>query len=160
MSAQSEQEREGADLAAVRRTAKDMVSLERASESSLDPTKTNDERGNQQTDLAEGVARLADSLGVLAQKSPFLSPKLTEAMGRAMNNLSQSGKDLSTGNRARGEQLGRDGSSALNEAILELRVSEASMCQKPGQGKGQGKQPGLGQRMSSIGQQQSELNQR
>jgi hypothetical protein len=146
------------DLAAVRRAAQDLVSLQRQSESSLDPGRANEERANQQTDLSDGVARVADSLGVLSQRSPFLSPKLTESLGRAMNNLSQSGKDLGSGNRSRGEQMGREGSTALNQAILELRLSEASMCNKPGQGKGQA--PGMSQRMSQLGQQQSQLNQR
>ncbi len=158
MAQQSQQQQQGADLAAVRRAAQDLVSLQRQSEGSLEPGHPNDERANQQTDLSEGVARVADSLGVLGQHTPFLSQKLTQSLGRAMNSLSQSGKDLGTGNRARGEQLGHDGSTALNESILELRASEASMCKQPGQGQGQ--QPGMSQRMSALGQQQSQLNER
>ena len=155
---QRQQQEDGADLAAVRRAAQDLVSLQRESEGNLDPSRPNGERANRQTDLSEGVARVADSLGVIAKNTPFLSPKLSESLGKAMNQLSQSGKDLGSGNRSRGDQLGRDGSTALNEAILELRLSEAAMCKQPGQG--QGEQPGMSQRMSSLGQQQSQLNQR
>jgi len=158
MASQRQQESDGADLAAVRRAAQDLVSLQRESEGNLQQSRPNDERANRQTDLSEGVARVADSLGVIAKNTPFLSPKLSESLGKAMNQLSQSGKDLASGNRSRGEQLGREGSTALNEAILELRLSEASMCKQPGQGNGE--QPGMGQRMSSLGQQQSQLNQR
>ncbi len=158
MASQRQQQNDGADLAAVRRAAQDLVSLQRESEGNLDASRPNAERANRQTDLSEGVARVADSLGVIAKNTPFLSPKLSESLGKAMNQLSQSGKDLGSGNRSRGDQLGRDGSTALNEAILELRLSEASMCKQPGQG--QGEQPGMSQRMSSLGQQQSQLNQR
>ena len=158
MASQRQQQNDGADLAAVRRAAQDLVSLQRESEGNLEQSRANDEKANRQTDLSEGVARVADSLGVIAKNTPFLSPKLSESLGKAMNQLSQSGKDLASGNRSRGEQLGRDGSTALNQAILELRLSEASMCKQPGQG--QGEQPGMSQRMSSLGQQQSQLNQR
>ena len=158
MASQRQQENDGADLAAVRRAAQDLVSLQRESEGNLDQGRPNAERANRQTDLSEGVARVADSLGVIAKNTPFLSPKLSESLGKAMNQLSQSGKDLGSGNRSRGDQLGREGSTALNEAILELRMSEAAMCKQPGQG--QGEQPGMSQRMSSLGQQQSQLNQR
>src|SRR5207247_3934264 len=158
MAQQNQQQQDGADLAALRRSAQDLRSLQRQSESSLEPGRAPDERANQQTDLSEGGARVADSLGVLAQRTPFLSPKLTESLGRAMNNLSQSGKDLASGNRSHGEQVGREGSTALNEAILELRLSESSMCKQPGQGQGQ--QPGMSERMAGLGQQQSQLNQR
>jgi hypothetical protein len=159
LSANRQQQRQQVDLAAVRRAAQDLVTLQRETDANLQQTtQPMEQRANRQTDLSEGVSRIADSLFTLSQRTPFISPKLSESLGRAKNQLSQSGKDLAAGNRARGEQTGREGGSALNEAVLELRASEAQMCQTPGEGSGQ--QQGTGQQMSQLGQQQQQLNQR
>jgi len=79
-----------------------------------------------------------------------------------MSGLSNSGREMAQGNRARGEQEGSAGREALTEAVNALRDAESSMCQNPGQGGGQGQmmKPGAGQRMSELGQQQGQLNQR
>jgi hypothetical protein len=149
------QEREGADVAAVRRAAQDLVSLQRESEQNLDSKAPLPERSDRQTDLSEGVSRVADSLSTLAAHSPFLSPKLSGALGRAMQELSNSGKQMGQGDGQQGEQSGRTASQALNEAVLSLRETESSMCQKPGS------QPGgqnHSERMGQLGQQQSQLN--
>ena len=156
--AQSAQERrDGADVAAVRRAAQDLVSIQRAAQDNLEATPPAPSRADRQSDLAEGVARVADSLYTLSQRSPFITRPLGEALGRAMQNLTQSGRDLARGDRARGEQSGREGSESLNQAVRELRLSESGMCQKPGQGKPGGQ--GSAQTLSGLGEQQSQLNQ-
>lgn len=150
------EQQEQVDLAAVRRAAQDLVSLQRSAEQNLDPQQSQGEQADRQNDLSEGASRVADSLHTLAARSPFLSPKLVQSLGRAINNLSQSSKDYAQGNRARGEQTGRSGSQSLNEAVLELRQTEQSMCNKPGSGQPGGKNNP--QRMGELGQQQGQLN--
>jgi len=158
VSEQMQQEQDGADLAAVRRAAQDLVSLQRAAERNMASDATARDKGDRQTDLSEGTSRVADSLFNLAKQSPFITPSLAEALGRAINGLSQSGRDLASGNRARGEQAGRVGSESLNEAVLELRSAEGAMCENPGQGKPGGKSNPNPRRLGNVGQRQSQLN--
>ncbi|MFI5371125.1 MAG: hypothetical protein ACHQ52_06160 [Candidatus Eisenbacteria bacterium] len=152
---QSQQEM---DLAAVRRAAQDLVSLQRSTESNLSSDAPLDSRGNLQTDLAEGAARVTDSLVALGNKNPALTPQLLDALGQAVRGLRQSGRELGTGNRGKGEQLGRDGAAALNLAVLQLRDTESGMCNKPGGGKpGKSGKPNQ-QNIGEIGERQSQLN--
>jgi hypothetical protein len=145
------------DLAAVRRAAQDLVSLQRASEGNLHSGDSPSQQADRQTDLSEGTARVADSLFQLSRQTPFISPQLAEAMGKAINGLSESGRELSGGNRARGEEAGRQANESLNRAVLELRATESSMCNKPGSGKGGMPDP---KRIGNISEQQSQLNER
>jgi hypothetical protein len=154
---QRQKARDGADLAAVRRSAQDLVSLQRATEENIDSSAPPSLRADGLTDLSEGVSRVADSLYVLAQKSPFISQKLGKALGRAINSLSTSGKEMGAGNRERGEETGREGGVAINEAVLELRTSEQSMCKMPGEGSGQ-RMESPAQKMGDLGDRQSQLN--
>jgi hypothetical protein len=156
--AQRSQQRDGADLAAVRRAAQDLNALQREAESNLESGMSPNQRADRQTDLSEGVARVSDSLYTLAAKTPFISPKLGEALGRAMDNLSSSGKDLASGNRQRGEDAGRAGSDALNEAVIELRQSESSMCQNPGNGNPGGRGKSMSEQMGEMGERQGQIN--
>jgi hypothetical protein len=160
---QAQQQQNDLDLAAVRRAAQDLLSLQRSSEASLDPSQPARERADRQTDLSEGASRVADSLFALARQTPFISPRLSEALGRAVSQLSTSGRELATGNRNRGEEAGRGAGESLNEAILELRATEQSMCQNPGQGM-PGKTPKgrqqRGESMDQLSQRQSDLNRR
>jgi hypothetical protein len=155
---QRSQQRDGADLAAVRRAAQDLNSLQREAESNLQSGIPPNQRADRQTDLSEGVARVSDSLYTLAAKTPFISPKLGEALGRAMENLSSSGKDLASGNRQRGEESGRAGSEALNEAVIELRQSESSMCKNPGNGNPGGRGKSMSEQMGEMGERQGQIN--
>ncbi len=150
-----QQAREGVDLAAVRRAAQDLVSLQRAAEASLTPGAAPSETGDRQTDLSEGTSRVADSLWALSQKSPFISQQLGEALGRAIMGLQQSGRRFGQGDRAGGESAGRLAAGALVEAVLQLRQAESSMCQSPGGGQSGGSLP---MRMERLGQSQSQLN--
>jgi hypothetical protein len=150
-------QREGVDLAAVRRAAQDLVSLQRESEHNLESGPGPEGRADRQTDLAEGVARVADSLYTLAQRTPFITPKLGESLGKAMSNLQDSGRQMAQGNRNSGESLGRAGAQSLNEAILELRRTEDSMCQNSGQPGGE-KSQSTPQQLGEIGERQSQLN--
>ncbi|HVP14282.1 MAG TPA: hypothetical protein VMS88_01985 [Terriglobales bacterium] len=152
-----QKERQEVDLAAVRRSAEDLVSLQRASEETLEPATPQAERADRQQDLSEGTARVADSLARLSEKTPFISPKLSEALGRAMAGLQKSSRQFGQSNRAGGESAGRDASSALVEAVLELRQTESSMCRNPGQGKPGGNIPN---RMAQLGRSQMSLNDR
>jgi hypothetical protein len=157
LSSTLQQQRKQVDLAAVRRSAQDLVSLQRAAEASLDSNSPPGERADRQTDLSEGAARVADSLWTLGKKSPFITPKLAEEMGRAINGLQQSGREFAKGNNSGAAAAGGSGASALVEAVMELRQTESSMCQNPGQG-----QPGgtLPSRMDGLGSQQGQLNDR
>lgn len=150
-----QQERDAVDLAAVRRAAQDLVSLQRASEDNLDSSAPDAERADRQADLAEGVARVADSLAALSRRTPFLSPKVAESLGRAMQQLSASGNDLGSGNRQRGQGTGRNAGEALTSAVLGLRAAEKGMCQNPGPGQGPNRS---GRQMAMVGEQQARLN--
>jgi hypothetical protein len=155
-----QQQQSNLDLAAVRRAAQDLVSLQRASQQALEPGSPATQRADRQTDLSEGTARVSDSLYALARQTPFISPQLSEALGRAVGQLSTSGRELATGNRIRGEEAGRLAGESLNEAVIELRATESAMCQKPGAGMPQAK-PGnqRGQSMQQLTQRQDDLNQ-
>ena len=71
------------------------------------------------------VARVADSLDALGRETPALSPQVQEMLGRAMNQMSRSGREMSQGNRSGGEQAGQAAGSALTEAINALRDDTA-----------------------------------
>jgi hypothetical protein len=143
------------DVAAVRRSAQDLVSLQRAAERNLDSRASSGERADRQSDLSEGTARVADSLSALSQKTPFIGPRLSEALGRAINDLQQSGRKFQQGDRSGGEMMGHSASSALVQAVLELRRTEASMCQSSGTSKPGGSAP---MRVAELGQRQEHLN--
>jgi len=159
---QMQQKQSDLDLAAVRRAAQDLLSLQRASERSLAPDRPVRERADRQTDLSEGTSRVADSLHALARQTPFISPKLSQALGRAVSQLSVSGRELATGNRSRGEEAGRGAGESLNEAILELRATEQSMCQGGGGQTGKNNPGGQqrGESMEKLSQRQNDLNKR
>lgn len=153
----SQQEQDAKNLAAIRRASQDLVSLSRSAQDNLDPRKPSSQAADAQTDLAEGVARVTDSLQVLSQQTPFLTNKTLSSLGKAMQGLSQSGREMSQGGRERGMNSGRGASAALNEAVQELRAAEASMCELPGSGTG-GKTSS--QRLGEVGERQSQLNRR
>jgi hypothetical protein len=155
------QQQSDVDLAAVRRAAQDLLSLQRASEQNLDPSAPVQSRADRQTDLSEGAARVADSLKTLASQTPFISPKLAAALGRATDRLAMSGREMAGGNRGRGEDAGREAGRSLNEAVLELRATEDAMCQNGGPGM-QSPKPGgqqKGQSMDQLSRRQGQLNQ-
>lgn len=157
MSAEAQERRKQVDLAAVRRSTQDLVSLQRESERSMSDPGSRKDIAEHQSDLSEGVSRVADSLSILAKQQPFITPSLGEALGHAINSLQESGRQLATGSPARGQQAGREGSQALNQAILELRASESKMCNnpKPGGSKSGGK---AGEMLGEMGQKQGQLN--
>jgi hypothetical protein len=157
LSSSIQEGREQVDAAAVRRAAQDLLSLQRSAEANLGSAAPARERGDRQSDLAEGTARVADSLWALSKRSPFIDRKLAEALGRAMGGLQQSSRQLGQGDRAGGEQSGRAAAGALLEAVMELRETESSMCRGPGQGKPTGSAPN---RMHELGEQQGALNDR
>lgn len=156
-SASQQSQKQSENVAAVRRAAQDLVALERAAQQNLKQPGSQQEQADRQTDLSEGVSRVADSLSALSKETPMLSPKAQEALGKAQQGLAQSGKDMSGGNRQRGEMSAKAASAALNEAVAALRESESQMCNKPGMGK-----PGQtgAKKVGEIGEQQSQLNQR
>lgn len=152
-----QQQRQQMDLAAVRRSAQDLISLQRAAETGLGSHASPNERADRQTDLSEGAARVTDSLWTLAKKTPFVTPDLAASLGRAIKSLQQSGKQFAQGDRTGGEAAGRSGAGALVEAVLQLRQAESSMCQSPGQGQPGGQMP---MRMDQLGDRQAQLNDR
>jgi hypothetical protein len=154
---QQQQEQAQRDLAALRRASQDLVSLSRASQDNLEARRSSQQAAETQTDLAEGVARVADSLAALSQITPFLGTNVGESLGRAIQGLGQSGREMTQGGRERGERSGRGAIASLNEAVNALRETEASMCQSPGSGTG-GRSSS--QRIGEVGERQSNLNQR
>jgi hypothetical protein len=157
LSSAVQEERAQVDVAAVRRTAQDLLSLQRSAESNLALDAPDRERGDRQSDLSEGASRVADSLWALSKRTPFIGRDLAEALGRAIGGLRQSSRQLGEGDRAGGEQAGRAAADALLEAVLDLRKTESSMCQSPGQGQPGGSVP---MRMDQLGQDQARLNDR
>jgi len=151
-----QQEQDQRNLAAVRRASQDLVSLSRAAQQNLDTKQSPNEAADSQTDLSEGVARVADSLATLSQQTPFLSNKVNAALGRAMQGLQQSGREMAQGGRERGEKSGRSASSSLNEAVMDLRATEASMCKQPGAGTGG---QTASEKLGQMGKKQAQLNQ-
>ena len=155
---QQQEEQQQLDLAAVRRAAQDLLSLQRAGEENLSSSDSPSEKSNRQTDLSEGASRVADSLYQLSRESPFISQKLNNSLGHAINGLMSSGKDMAAGNRQQGESSARSALQSLNEAVLELRNTESAMCNKPGSGKGK-RSMSSAQGIGQVGQKQSQLNQ-
>ena len=153
-----QQASEGVDLAALRRAAQDLVSLQREAQQNLESGEPPQQRADRQADLAEGVARVADSLHSLSKRTPFIKPKLSQSLGRAMSQLAGSAKMMDQGNRPGGVLAGKGASQALNEAVAELRATESSMCNRPGGLKNGTESPG--EKMSAIGEQQGKLNER
>jgi hypothetical protein len=153
---QQQQERDARNLAAVRRASQDLVALSQSAQQNADGRQQPpNETADSQTDLAEGVARVADSLSTLSQQTPFMSNKIAAALGRAMQGLQQSGREMAQGGQERGQRTGRSASASLNEAVKELRSAEQSMCQQPGSGTG-GKT--ASQKLGEVGKQQAQLN--
>jgi hypothetical protein len=154
-----QQQREGVDLAALRRAAQDLVSMQREAEQTSESTDPNSQRADEQEDLSEGVSRVTDSLQTLSKRTPFIKPQLSEALGRAKSQLGQSAKQFDGGNPEGGQSLGKGASQALNDAVLQLREAEASMCQSPGAKPGPGKPGGnRGESMQRMSAEQSKLN--
>ena len=151
-----QQEQQQLDLAAVRRAAQDLVSLQRSSENNLQSNSPTPEKADRQTDLSEGASRVADSLYQLSRETPFISPRLAEAMGRAISQMQSSGKEFAGGDRGRGEEAGQRALQSLNQAVRELRQTESSMCDRPGNNPGGRSNP---QQIGELGQRQSQLNQ-
>src|SRR5207237_6073520 len=60
-----------------------------------------------------------------------------------------------------GEAVGRGASQALNDAVLQLRDAESSMCKNPGSSSGgQQSAQGQGMQMQQMSESQSRLNMR
>lgn len=156
---QKQQQQDAENLAAMRRAAQDLVSLERATQQNLQSNESREAQADQQSDLAEGVARMSDSLSALSGKTPFMTPKIQQAMGRAQQQMEQSGRQMSGGQRSAGEQSGKSAARSLSEAVNALRQAEeeAAACANPGQGMPMSQ--GAGKKMSQLGKEQGELNQ-
>ena len=146
--------RQSVDLAALRRGAQDLLSLQRGSEANAGGQEPTSERSDRATDLSDGVSRVADSLSALSRRTPFITPELQEQLGQAIERLAHSGRELASGDRQQGEALGREGSRALSGAVLELRKSEAQMCKNSSQPGG----PSAGEQMGQLGERQSQVN--
>jgi hypothetical protein len=159
----AQQERDARQLAAVRRSAQDLVSLGQEASRNISSGESPGEQADQQTDLSEGVARVADSLATLANETPLLPPQVQESLGRAREQLSRSGRELAQGNQAGGKQQGRSATASLRDAVNALRQGESSMCKKPGgkkPGQGDGETPSPGGRLGKLSSQQGQLNER
>lgn len=157
--ARSQAQREAEQAAAMRRAAQDLVSLGQQGAQNMQRTGASpQEQANRQTDISEGIARVADSLAALGGQTTSLPQDVQENLGRAMNEMSRSGRELAQGNRPGGEQAGTAAGQALTQAVNALRDAEASMCKKPGQKPGEGAEGGSGTKLGKIGQQQSALN--
>jgi hypothetical protein len=154
-SLEDESQRQIAD--AVRRSAQDLVDLSQRQEQALSEAGDSGERARRQQDLREGAERIVEDLMTVGKQTPFLPPEAQRAVGQGLERLRQSADAFQQGGEREGEQLGRAASSAFNQAVIELRDAEQSMCQggqKPG---GQGQQQTRAQ-MEMLSGQQGELN--
>jgi chromosome segregation ATPase len=142
------------DLAALRRGAQDLLSLQRGSEANASGEQDTHERSDRATDLSDGASRVADSLSALSRRTPFITPQLQEELGQAIDRLARSGRELANGDRQQGEAHGREGSRALSGAVLELRKTESQMCKGGARPGGQS----ASQQMGELGDRQSEVN--
>lgn len=156
---QQQQQRDSENLAAMRRAAQDLVSLERATQQNLKSNDPTEQQADRQSDLAEGISRVTDSLSALSEKTPFMGPKIQQSLGRAQQQMQQSGRQMSSGQKQAGEQSGKSAARALSEAVNALRKAEedAAACANPGSGMPMSQ--GRGQRMSQLGNEQGQLNQ-
>ncbi|MGH7741356.1 MAG: hypothetical protein ACRENS_04970, partial [Candidatus Eiseniibacteriota bacterium] len=153
---QHSESRQSVDLAALRRGAQDLLSLQRGSEANAGGEEDSRERSDRATDLSDGVSRVADSLAALSRRTPFITPQLQQALGQAIDRLAKSGRELGNGDRQQGETNGREGSRALSAAVLELRKSESQMCKTGSKPGGQS----ASQQMGELGDRQSDVNHR
>jgi hypothetical protein len=155
--------RQSVDLAALRRGAQDLLSLQRGSEANANGEQDTRERSDRATDLSDGVSRVADSLSALSRRTPFITPELQEQLGQAIDRLSRSGRELANGDRQQGESNGREGSRALSGAVLELRKAESQMCRsgsKPGGQSASAQMGELGDRQSQVNRQTKDISRR
>jgi len=156
----SQQQRAARQLAAVRRSTQDLVSLGEEASQNLQSGDPAGEQSDRQTDLSAGVEQIADSLAELGKETPVLSPKVQEALGRAMKNLSSSGQEMARGNMPGGQHDGSAARAALSEAINGLRDAEQSMCNKPGNKPGDRPGSNSAERVGQMSREQSRLNER
>ncbi len=156
---QQQQQQDSESLEAMRRAAQDLVSLERATQQNLQQSGSPESQADRQSDLAEGISRVADSLSALSEKTPFMNPSIQQSLGRAQQQMQQSGQQMAGGQRMAGEQSGKSAARSLSETVNALRKAqeEAEACANPGQGTPMSQ--GRGQKMSQIGKEQGELNQ-
>lgn len=145
---------------AVRRSAQDLVDLSQRQEQALAEGGEARRRAQQQQDLREGAERVADDLMDLGKRTPFLPPRAQDALGQALEKLGRSEQSFSSGQEEQGEAEGRAASSAFNQAVIELRDAEKSMCQG-GQNSGgrSGDKSQAGSEMQGLTGQQQQLNQ-
>ena len=162
--ASAQAKRSARQLAAVRRSTQDLVSLGQEASGNMQQQSSGSEssQADRQTDLADGVARVADSLAALGQETPVLSPQVQQALERARSGLQSSGREMAQGNRARANASGREAGTALGEAVKALRGAESGMCDKPGSkpGGGAGEAQTPAERVGQMSQKQGALNER
>ena len=162
----AQRERDERQLAAVRRSAQDLVSLgqEASRQPAADGSAPTDTQANRQTDLSEGVARVADSLATLAQRDAAAAAR---GAGSARPRDARRCRARAASSRraiARAEAAGPSRATARcatpstrcagrGEHVPERRRQEA----RPGQGP---EAPRPGEALGQLSSQQGQLNER
>lgn len=136
--------------------ARDMLQVSQGEErlSQPNPGATTQDLAEQQATLNDEAQRLAETLQKLAQKSPYISPQLSAALGKSMQSGGESQNNFERGNRNGGERKAGESGAALNAAVAQLLQAKDSQCQ----GGNPGGSKALMQKLNALGQMQSQLN--
>ncbi|MCX6155478.1 MAG: hypothetical protein NT007_15105 [Candidatus Kapabacteria bacterium] len=127
---------------------------------------------DQQSNMLESMANIANGMMMLAQKSFAVTPEMAQNMGDAMQSMQNSVESLSDrhSQNAAGNMAGAMGS--MNQAISQMQKSLSQLqnpgsgsCENPGgTGEGQsgdspGGQQGMAQKLQQLASQQQAMNQ-
>ncbi len=141
---------------AMENLARDMLQVSQGEErlSQPNPGATTQDLAEQQSTLGDEAQRIAETLQQLAQKSPYISPQLSAALGKSMQSGGESQKNFERGDRSGGERKAGESASALNAAVAQLLKAKDSQCN----GGNPGGSKALMQKLNALGQMQSQLN--
>jgi hypothetical protein len=117
------------------------------------PARSTRDLAREQQVLAEGAHRSLDQLYALGRESRFITPKLAQMMGDAVQSLETARQEFVDGSRPDGMQAGAEAGSALNGTVMALLEANESSCN----GSGAASSNPLA-RLRSLGSQQQGLN--
>ena len=110
---------------------------------------------SQQQKIADNMGRVVNDIIDLSQKTFFIAPELSRALGKATGNMRKSLSELEDRNQRNASKHQTQAMAALNEAVMELQNSAQLMAQS---------NSALGfeqflQRMQQLSGKQGQLNQ-
>ncbi|MCI0511958.1 hypothetical protein L0128_01935 [candidate division KSB1 bacterium] len=117
-------------MEAFRRSTHELLKLSKSQEEQMglaEKLRTNNPKFNelaeQQLNLMQGLARTAEDLLALAQKTFFVTPEIGKALGKSMNQMKDALEALEGRNGARAGKSQGQAMAGLNEAVQQLRNS-------------------------------------